>query len=104
MTNQTNLANADIYDLTVLLFALDVLSVELVSLELEVKELLAKAKHSESVRLSDIRCRQRKKENGNKYPTWSSIENDIPDNIFRRKFRMTKPTFRKLLSNRQTKC
>ena len=93
MENESKLAGADAYDLAILLIALDALSVELVALELELIEALSKLKRSEikkSPTSDQVNARNKTKQNKTKHPTWSSIENDIPDSRFRRKFRMDK--------------
>ena len=78
MSNQQGLADDDDFELTFMLFALDVLSVELVTLETETKEILAQLKKTESRKESKNRICERKKQKKNKYPTWSSIEGDTP--------------------------
>ena len=96
MNNQSKLVDVDDHELTIVLLALRILSIELETLELETKEVLAQEKRRERNNESYARSCERKKQNKTKYPTWSSIEEELPDNIFRRKFRMTKSAFRKL--------
>ena len=68
MSNQQGLADDDDFELTFMLFALDVLSVELVTLETETKEILAQLKKTESRKESKNRICERKKQKKNKYP------------------------------------
>ena len=77
--------NDDDDDLQLLLIALKALSLQLGSLERELHDLLQSSEHSEAQRKSATRSTKRKQTNTTKYPSWATLQDSLPDRIFKRK-------------------
>ena len=94
MSSQTEEDNIDM-DLLLILYKIITLEEEL---EEKKNALVSELRLQELKRESSIRVRKRIKAGTTKYPSWSTLQNQIPDKIFRRKFRMTKPAYNLLCS------